>query len=409
MSFAPNSIPVPTDEVILARTKKFFEKAIETFTADKSVDEAAYNAEREQRDQELLAILDEGEIYLSAAFNSGLVLKVSSSTYTHLNPLAVALILELPEVIRKIVGLGADINETYANDKTLPIIMVENNKISSLEMLIEFKADLNLKDIHGKTALMYAAEKGDLAMVKLLLDNGARIDERDKNDESALIYAIRGGHVDVVDYLIERGAQVNDRFGDNRVTPLIICTKGLSQWNLPEIMVNNLSAILRLLVKRGADIEARDLSNRTAALVDDLDIISGLGGNILVEANDELENLKPFREEAKKYYERYLKGEVKLEGKEQIYKVVSSTSVAPSSSKEEVDYFDNLRKAVCSTLWNNNARITENFLRSILESMCNEDGTITEHQMEDLLDLRFKQQKHQSRYRRPDQQTRDVR
>ena len=100
-------------------------------------------------------------------------------------------------------------------------------------------------DGNGTPALMSATSFCDAAVVKLLLDRGADPNATNKAGATALMWAIP--ELTKVKLLVARGANVNARSGDLGRTPLLVAA------GYP-----NTADILRVLVRKGADIKAKD-------------------------------------------------------------------------------------------------------------------------------------------------------
>ena len=100
-------------------------------------------------------------------------------------------------------------------------------------------------DGNGTPALMSATLFCDAAVVKLLLDRGADPNATNKAGATALMWAIP--ELTKVKLLVARGANVNARSGDLGRTPLLVAA------GYP-----NTADILRVLVRKGADIKAKD-------------------------------------------------------------------------------------------------------------------------------------------------------
>lgn len=117
-------------------------------------------------------------------------------------------------------------------------------------------ADVNARDGTGRTALGLAARRGDVAMAGMLLDAGARIDEGDPIGFTPLMEAARDGKVEAATLLLDRGADVRRRAAANglELTALHLATAGGHR------------ALVELLVRRGADIDARDIELATPLL-----------------------------------------------------------------------------------------------------------------------------------------------
>ena len=92
-----------------------------------------------------------------------------------------------------------------------------------------------------------ASEGGHKNVIQLLLDQGADIHARCRNGGTAIQIAARRGHESIVMLLLERGADI---------TPCLIAILG-----------GGFEPILRLSLDRNEDINATDLTGRTANMV----------------------------------------------------------------------------------------------------------------------------------------------
>ena len=123
-----------------------------------------------------------------------------------------------------------------------------NDKI--VQALLRHGADVNGRDYAGDRVLGAAAYQGRLDWVRELLDRGADAGSR----AEALSAAVNGDQPDVMRLLIARGADVNaqDRF---RLTPLT------------GSCLSHQTALIRLLLRHGADPSRRDGEGDTALQV----------------------------------------------------------------------------------------------------------------------------------------------
>merc|ERR1712212_1413120 len=105
----------------------------------------------------------------------------------------------------------------------------------------------------GKTALHVAAEKGDIPVMKLLLDSSLpNMDAKDKKGKTALHVAAEKGDIPVMELLMDSGADIE--IGDNL-------------GETPIFHVKKQSGALRLLIKNGAKINAKNKNGQTALRV----------------------------------------------------------------------------------------------------------------------------------------------
>ena len=117
---------------------------------------------------------------------------------------------------------------------------VQSNSIIEVELVLELGADVNTTANYGCSPLYWASEYGYTEMAKYLLDHGADIEQ---TETCCGRTALHVGSSDVLKLLLERGAKVNakDLAG---LTPLHMVAKS-----------GNLNDA-ELLVKYGADIKA---------------------------------------------------------------------------------------------------------------------------------------------------------
>jgi ankyrin repeat protein len=106
------------------------------------------------------------------------------------------------------------------------------------------KADIEARDPRGATPLMHAAAFGNLETLRTLIDAGVDVNASNDSNATALLWAAR--NPDKARLLIERGANPNAQSKQGR-TPLMIAS-----------MHGGGSAIVALLLSKGADVNVRD-------------------------------------------------------------------------------------------------------------------------------------------------------
>lgn len=104
-----------------------------------------------------------------------------------------------------------------------------------------------------RTPLHVACQAGHLEMVQLLVEQGsATLDLKDKSGWFAIHHAANAGSAAVVLYLINKGADVNLKTGNLQAqTPLHMC------------VAEGKYDCAKVLLQRGADVNARDRQKRT--------------------------------------------------------------------------------------------------------------------------------------------------
>lgn len=121
----------------------------------------------------------------------------------------------LTEVVRQLIGEGADVNTANKDGCTPLIAASEYGHVEVARLLIEKGADLEAKAEEGVTPLFLATAAGCLELVKMLLGKGANIEATDAEGITPLIAASYAGNVDAVQLLLDHGAQIGATTKDN--------------------------------------------------------------------------------------------------------------------------------------------------------------------------------------------------
>lgn len=152
---------------------------------------------------------------------------------------------------------GADVNEKSSDGETPLIAAIKYNPdpVAVAELLVNSGADVNASNDMGFTPLHYSStlpdEKLALSITEFLLTKGAAVNARGGYDQSTPIFNACAGkkNIDVVRLLIKHGADVKAKDARGE-TPLhrAACIDGNTE-------------ILKLLIAEGADVNAGEPAN----------------------------------------------------------------------------------------------------------------------------------------------------
>lgn len=150
----------------------------------------------------------------------------------------------------------------------LPAVMAGHTDV--VRLLLERGANANVgSDKVGQTTLFYAAYTGNADMARMLLDKGADVGARDNYGETALIEAAWAGAPDVARLLLEKGASINAKSNIGKTALHVVTHSNAVNHELPrrnrssQAILDGKVAVTRLLIDKGADINAKDNSGRT--------------------------------------------------------------------------------------------------------------------------------------------------
>lgn len=206
-----------------------------------------------------------------------------ASTELRATPLQQACYSASPEVVGQLVKAGADVGVRDIAGETALMACARGGSAEAVRLLLRAGAEIDATDEHfGQTALMFAARAGHVAAVRELIAAGADVMARTRvgptppfrpnggtqgkgvekapkrgmraaipGGKTALHYAARDGHLATVEALLDAGAAIDDR-DPNDITPLLYAAS------------NDRVEVARLLIARGADVQAIDWYGRSA-------------------------------------------------------------------------------------------------------------------------------------------------
>lgn len=138
-------------------------------------------------------------------------------------------------VIKRLLGLGAEVDAPNFQNETALILAARNGHFTVVALLLQHGALQLAEDAQGWTALEWAIIGTHINTVKVLLHSGARLQSDSIRLNKGLILAAETGNAEMVATLLHEGADVNCR-DDQGSTPL--------DWAVPEGHVEVTQALL---------------------------------------------------------------------------------------------------------------------------------------------------------------------
>ena len=215
----------------------------------------------------VLSLLKDGKLDINAAEADGAT------------ALAWAAYWDQDEIVKLLLGAGADPDAANDYGVTPLILACENRSIAVVDTLLGTgKADPDKALWNGQTPLMIAARTGFIEAVHSLLDHGAKVKvQESRRGQSALMWAIFSGHQDVARLLIESGDDVNarttrlnEKFRTMDVQAYGSSVAGTFEGGYSPLMFSALKGDLatsRLLVEQGADINLVSAADGSALVI----------------------------------------------------------------------------------------------------------------------------------------------
>lgn len=176
---------------------------------------------------------------------------------------------------RSLLSEGVDVNATQPDGTTALAWAAHWDDLETADLLIRAGAEVNTANQYGVTPLSLASANGSGAMVEKLLQAGANPNVAKPTGETPLLVAARSGSAGALQLLLAHGADVNAKESWRGQTALM--------WAVAEQHVE----AARVLVERGADIQARSNAGFTPLLfaartgnLESVQLLLEAGGNV---------------------------------------------------------------------------------------------------------------------------------
>ncbi len=156
---------------------------------------------------------------------------------------------------------GADVNLTDEFHQTPLLRAIRQLRYDLARLLIQHGADVKVEDDEGQSPLHLLIRWGDfhageVPFAQLLLERGADVNATDKNHETPLLRAMRQGDSSMTQFLLQNGA--DDKVEDN---------EGKAPLHVLSASFHPMPKFVRLLLERGADVNAKDKNDATPLLL----------------------------------------------------------------------------------------------------------------------------------------------
>lgn len=163
--------------------------------------------------------------------------------------------------IARLIALGFDINHCGTNRAT-PLFSLCHAPAPVVREMLANGAKVDLRNRFGETPLFMCVQHNKAENVKLLLSAGAKINERGQLDRTPLMEAVSSAALAVAEVLLEAGADLEAK-GKKGETALFMAVQRLAFGFSRKEKEDDVWKILELLLRKGADVNCRDILGNT--------------------------------------------------------------------------------------------------------------------------------------------------
>ncbi|MDP1603578.1 MAG: ankyrin repeat domain-containing protein [Legionella sp.] len=199
---------------------------------------------------------------LSYLFNEGLsinTLPPIELRHTYQPLLHMAIATKQTDLRDFLITNGADLNLRNEDGQTPLICALQKEDFDTFKCLIQHGADINITTM-GQSLLWLAAQAQQWDVVSLLLDHNPNdVDAKNSNGETILILAVKNNQFDIVQKLIKNGADINAKDQTERSALHHLLHECFTGYQTTDEQIN----ILDYLIKQGADLNIKGSQGQT--------------------------------------------------------------------------------------------------------------------------------------------------
>ena len=218
---------------------------------------------------------------INTKIESGLQL-LKGSTSLHM-----ACLVGLPKSVKELIKRGADVNATNAIGIT-PLLMTiehiedENERDNILNILLDNKANTNVKNEHGRTPLHLICIEGSTKSVEKLIKMGADVNAEDTDGMTPLALCKSQENIEILLRSITNINVKDTKDTKGRTLLHLMCIKDVSK-SLSYLYITD---SVKELIKRGADVNAKDNNGNTPLYFASSGIIGLLVEELIIAGAD---------------------------------------------------------------------------------------------------------------------------
>jgi ankyrin repeat protein len=268
----PPSGPLPADQIETIKT--WIDQGAEW------PDDLANESEPAPIDPSATHLIDLLRAADLAAFNEAVAAKpalVNARGIDGSTPFMYAAIYGDAALLKQLLAKGADPNAH--NDANATALIYAASSLEKTKVLVDAGADVNARTDDGRTPLFIAAGiPGNIATVRLLLERGATVNPTSRSfaDSTPLRSAIEAPDYEIAKLLVDRGADIKAAGFLALASAAAVCPKCLDlmaagdpkaySQALVISAANGDTPAIKLLLDRGADVNATDPNGSTALI-----------------------------------------------------------------------------------------------------------------------------------------------